>query len=211
MLTTGVFKRTPGLKARGGHAPQLALEEKERCLLRQTANYQLSQWDAEDRILREDFNRDNAALDKAISEARKASPYCVICSAVLSEESNSYDLDVSKVDFSEYYKVELFVDYIPGQEGLLVRGNHVADNSYHYGYQGTCSYLGSFPQNSSGLLLFYAVHPDSKVASTYFSATDEVRQTEQVIAPFTWRELTCFNIQGKLPAGTRVQLCGVKK
>ena len=38
--------------------------------MRQTANYQLSQWDAEDRILREDFNRDNEKIDEAVAAAQ---------------------------------------------------------------------------------------------------------------------------------------------
>lgn len=43
--------------------------------MEQTENYQLSQWDGEDRILREDFNADNAKVDaalKAEAEARAA-------------------------------------------------------------------------------------------------------------------------------------------
>ena len=34
--------------------------------MQQTSNYQLSQWDAEDRIQREDFNSDNAKVDAAL-------------------------------------------------------------------------------------------------------------------------------------------------
>ena len=37
--------------------------------MQQTSNYQLSQWDAEDRIQREDFNGDNAKIDAALHEA----------------------------------------------------------------------------------------------------------------------------------------------
>ena len=36
--------------------------------MQQTSNYQLSQWDAEDRIQREDFNSDNAKVDAALHE-----------------------------------------------------------------------------------------------------------------------------------------------
>ena len=38
----------------------------------QTTNYQLSQWDAEDRILREDFNADNAKLEQALAAQAEA-------------------------------------------------------------------------------------------------------------------------------------------
>ena len=34
----------------------------------QTANYQLNQWEAEDKVLRTEFNADNAKLDAALAE-----------------------------------------------------------------------------------------------------------------------------------------------
>lgn len=49
----------------GPPGPGLPMK-KERLVLQQTSNYQLSQWDAEDRIQREDFNSDNAKVDAAL-------------------------------------------------------------------------------------------------------------------------------------------------
>ena len=49
----------------GPPGPGLPIK-KERLVLQQTSNYQLSQWDAEDRIQREDFNGDNAKVDAAL-------------------------------------------------------------------------------------------------------------------------------------------------
>ena len=37
-----------------------------------TPNYQLSQWERDDRILMEDFNADNAKIDGALSEGKAA-------------------------------------------------------------------------------------------------------------------------------------------
>ena len=37
-----------------------------------TEHYQLNQWDAADRVLREDFNSDNAKIDAAIESVRTA-------------------------------------------------------------------------------------------------------------------------------------------
>lgn len=50
----------------GPPGPGLPIK-KERLVLQQTSNYQLSQWDAEDRIQREDFNSDNAKVDAALA------------------------------------------------------------------------------------------------------------------------------------------------
>ena len=41
-------------------------KESEGKFLKQTTNYQLNQWDPEDRILRTDFNSDNAKVDAAL-------------------------------------------------------------------------------------------------------------------------------------------------
>ena len=35
--------------------------------MEQTTNYQLNQWEAQDRILREDFNTNNMKLDQALA------------------------------------------------------------------------------------------------------------------------------------------------
>lgn len=40
--------------------------------MEQTTNYQLSQWDEKDRILREDFNADNAKTEQALAEQAEA-------------------------------------------------------------------------------------------------------------------------------------------
>ena len=36
--------------------------------MQQTANYQLNQWDGEDRIMRVDFNSDNAKIEAALAD-----------------------------------------------------------------------------------------------------------------------------------------------
>lgn len=41
-------------------------------ILNQTNNYQLSQWDSDDRILRTDFNADNAKVDAALADQAAA-------------------------------------------------------------------------------------------------------------------------------------------
>ena len=38
--------------------------------MQQTSHYQLNQWDAEDRIQREDFNADNMKTDQALAQQR---------------------------------------------------------------------------------------------------------------------------------------------
>ena len=42
--------------------------------MKYTEHYQLKQWYAADRVLREDFNRDNEKIDAAITALRSACP-----------------------------------------------------------------------------------------------------------------------------------------
>ena len=44
--------------------------------MQQTANYQLNQWDGEDRIMRVDFNSDNAKIDAALQQNAAALCRC---------------------------------------------------------------------------------------------------------------------------------------
>ena len=48
--------------------------------MKKTTNYQLSQWDAGDRILREDFNQDNKKLDDAIARYQQEEPVVALVS-----------------------------------------------------------------------------------------------------------------------------------
>ena len=57
-------------------------KESEGKFLKQTTNYQLNQWDPEDRILRTDFNSDNSKIDAALKDqlnllAKTCQPYII--------------------------------------------------------------------------------------------------------------------------------------
>ena len=50
--------------------------------MEQTANYGLNQWDAGDRIMREDFNADNAKVDQALGALAATVAGCGNCNVV---------------------------------------------------------------------------------------------------------------------------------
>lgn len=50
----------------------------EEAFMEQTSSYQLNQWEATDRILREDFNADNRKIEAALNAARAAAGNCRI-------------------------------------------------------------------------------------------------------------------------------------
>ena len=80
-----------------------------------TTNYQLPKWEKTDRIQMKDFNDMTATLDaalkanaEAIAETAAAFPLVKIKEVTLGSSTAAYTLDVSDVDFTQYYSIELF-------------------------------------------------------------------------------------------------------
>ena len=185
-----------------------------------TQNYQLNQWEATDRVLRTDFNSDNAKIDAAIAETKAAIPYVKIRELTVDAPAATVDLDVSSVDFSQYVKVELFLQS-PEPRDISVQVNHL-DSGYAYGatsgggsgHTNTTSILTTFREHGYGVLLFYTPHPRGKVGCVDINSNGANSFSGyQRIAPVTWEELASFNFsvyQNTIPAGTKIALFGVK-
>ena len=192
--------------------------QKGECDLNYTQNYQLNQWEASDRVLREDFNRDNQKIDAVIA----AVPYIKIKELTVDTAAATVNLDVSDVDFSHYLKVELFLQCPEYRDSISVQVNHL-NSGYAYGATSgggsgstnTTSALASFRQYGYGVLLFYTPHLQGKVGCvTITSNGANSFSGEQRIPPITWEELHSFNFsvyQTTFPVGTHIALSGVKK
>ena len=89
--------------------------------MQQTSNYQLNQWEGTDRILRTDFNADNAKIDAAITELREE--LATQIEAVRAEsrlvllKRETLDADVSEVEISleaehpeQYFELLIYVE-----------------------------------------------------------------------------------------------------
>lgn len=89
--------------------------------MQQTSNYQLNQWEGTDRILRTDFNADNAKIDAAIAELRE--DLAAQIEAVRAEsrlvllKRETLDTDVSEVEISleaehpeQYFELLIYVE-----------------------------------------------------------------------------------------------------
>ena len=102
----------------------------------QTANYQLNQWEAEDKVLRTEFNADNAKLDAALAElaaevegAVQANPYQKLAHVAVTQAADTVTLDLSGVDLSQYQALELYAALLMGSENsnVSVLCNDVTD------------------------------------------------------------------------------------
>ena len=126
------FQENTGAKGAGRPCAAACSGEKERCLLRQTANYQLSQWDAEDRILREDFNRDNEKIDQALKELQQTLPYVKLLDVTTEAEAQQVDLDVSQIDFSPYRRFELEAEITTDGKTMRVLVNGLSEGYLYH-------------------------------------------------------------------------------
>ena len=191
--------------------------------MNQTANFGLNQWVAEDRIMMQDFNSDNAKLDAALKAIADANPYRKIISVVTQTAAQQIDLVVSGIDFTQYYKIELFVDCPTMTNGYLLRVNGISASSYIYnqisgsasGGSSTFSFLANIYGRGTGAVLFYSPAAAARVGCVYMTSDVAAYNGLQTLAPLYWPELTAFNIVGgsssTLLAGTKITLLGVKK
>ena len=69
-----------------------------------TTNFQLNQWDGDDRIMREDFNADNAKIDAAIAAGCRMIKLREIVTA---QTAHQVDLDVSDIVWGRWQEVIL--------------------------------------------------------------------------------------------------------
>lgn len=71
-----------------------------------TANLHLNQWTADDPVLREDFNADNAAIDAAFSNML----YSKLREVTLSQGAQAVELDLSGIDPDDYAELQIFME-----------------------------------------------------------------------------------------------------
>lgn len=127
--------------------------------MKQTEIYQLNQWEADDRIRREDFNRDNvniengmqvlndalsretlarkeedAAAIKEMSAQVDAIPLVKLCQITTTTETQQMDLDMSAYPLDQYYQLmiipEITTVSTEDYANILVRCNGIGEKVY---------------------------------------------------------------------------------
>ena len=77
--------------------------------MNKTPNYQLNQWDKNDRIQMEDFNADNTKLDSALKALSETSRYVLLQNIITSKELAQVDVDLTGIDWSTYPQIMLLM------------------------------------------------------------------------------------------------------
>ena len=196
-----------------------------------TQNYQLNQWEASDRVLREDFNSDNRKIDAAIAEAKDACPYVRLLTAALPTDAAQLDLDVSALDLTQYYLLDLHITPKAGADyadAIMLRCNNLSEGYVNednaHGYLAYCS-LGSMTEYFCQLC-FHVYLGSAVMGSATYGCLDYAYWEKGLVhcsdtpafygLALSPAEITSLNLvsgtSGKLlGSGFAVQLYGLKK
>ena len=121
----------------------------------QTENYGLNQWAAEDAVLREEFNGDNAKIEAALWENRRLN---VLFDANLVSEESAIVIDLRQTKLTDYCFLELWVPTLLTEtsSSVAVRLNDIDESVYY-------------------TKIYSAISESSTTAITSFSTTQNER------------------------------------
>lgn len=201
--------------------------------MQQTSNYQLNQWEGTDRILRTDFNADNAKIDAAIAELRK--DLAAQIEAVRAEsrlvllKRETLDTDVSEVEISleaehpeQYFELLIYVEpsaSTTGNEFFL----HLNDLTSYWTFGGEQTELASIwldeVDRSAGFgryRLLLASHIAGMAEYTYCTTSQHHYSTPNGrIAELAAKDLKTLRIfcedDLKIGKGTRFTVLGIRR
>lgn len=193
----------------------------------QTEHYGLNQWSPGDPVLREEFNRDNANLDKTL----ECFPCVRLACAEITSAASQMELNLSNIKLTAYSGYKLFIQLPPQTATLEITINKAT--AYYSGsattnssfFESTClaqieaTEFGSFmaclqfaishQKGSAGYFL------TTECTHFYYHASDRGGSHSRGICCLS--ELTgvilCFSSAGDntlLPVGTKAVLYGLK-
>ena len=137
--------------------------------MQQTTNYQLSQWDPEDRILRTDFNSDNQKIDTAlksqsitlsslssnISTLTTKAGLQNITSGTLSQEGQTFSVPLSGVSWDSWKAVHLdLLLYATFSAGVQVALNGDSSNGLLCNANANTSQASGIPRDHTHLIFY---------------------------------------------------------
>lgn len=111
--------------------------------MKKTSNYSLNQWEATDRIMREDFNTDNTNIDAVLKSLKESNPYVLLRTITTTADAQQVDLDISDIDWSVYRHLILHMNLESRSgyaEHIIIRLNGISgDLDYNYSHGGNIS------------------------------------------------------------------------
>lgn len=190
--------------------------------MKKTTNYQLSQWDAEDRILREDFNQDNKKLDDAIAALRDACPLVKLVDFTSQSSQSKMEISLADIDLSDYRELWIYPKFSasttePNSVYLTVNDlTEYQTNSFvtQYGLVALSTYAGSANKTTSRVTLLLGeviagYHATAYLNGSTFAANISDLRTVQLTGSELTKMAFCSE-DGVIGSGTRVTILGVR-
>ncbi len=202
--------------------------------MKTTPNYKLNQWERHDRVLMDDFNADNAKLDAAIKNVSSGVTategkisWLKLLDMTVKTTTDRVDVDVSKLNLTNYHMATLILTWSPNSKNDLVRllCNGEAD-VYHTGTSSSYQALVSFsPAPGHTLMQTAEMYFSDCVTGSYkglywgtSSGKDSIGMSESTVA-LAWAhstaELRTLTLKAEtadvIGAGTKIQMYGLRK
>ena len=111
--------------------------------MQHTTNYDLNQWEADDRVTRADFNADNAKIDAALAEL--ASPLVKLYDVTTDAAASTLAVPLTGIDLTQYRYLFLDVEAKGGIYLYLTCNGLTSytESYFNYGGSTTRSYLAA--------------------------------------------------------------------
>ena len=97
----------------------------------QTEHYSLNQWQPEDKVLREEFNQDNAKIETTIADVEEHCKLIKVTELVLAESGSQANLSLSTVDMNQFSMLKVIINSKTSAEGMKMRFNNMTTNIYY--------------------------------------------------------------------------------
>ena len=164
-----------------------------------TAKFGLCLWEAEDKVLRANFNEDNEKIDEVLGEMNDCRLH-LIREFVTTEAQNPLRIDLSDFDWSEWKTVHL--DVIPGagsSENML------------FAYFGINSNVGTISPTWNHMTLCPYGQKDMPLSGIYFGKSSCLFHLYNIpFSMFKWVDLISRSGSDTMAAGTKVIIRGEK-
>ena len=109
-----------------------------------TPNYQLHQWEPEDKFLRTDFNQDLSKIDTALGAVAADTTFPKLLDLTLEQDTQKWDIDMSKIDLTQYQKLVIY-PHLKGNVDQTVYIHINGLTSGYYGVGNNTSHCGEIP------------------------------------------------------------------
>ena len=190
--------------------------------MKKTTNYQLSQWDAGDRILREDFNQDNKKLDNAIAALRDASPVVKLLDFTARSSQSKMEISLADIDLSDYRELWIYPKFSASTtetNSIYLTVNDLTQyqtnsSSTRFGLVSLSTYSGSGNKTTSRITLLLGnviagYHATAYLNGSTFAANISGLRTVQLTGSELTKMAFCSD-NGVIGSGTRVTILGVR-